>query len=42
MSKYGSVHFFSEALMENIEVENNTIAGIIDVASREFAFRLKI
>ena len=42
MSKEGSVHFFSEALMENIEAENNTVAGIIDVPSGEFAFRVKI
>ena len=41
-SKEGSVHFFSEAPMENIEAENNTVAGIIDVASGEFAFRVKI
>ena len=42
MSKDGNVHFFSEALIENIEAENNTVAGIIDVASGEFAFRVKI
>ena len=42
ISKNGSVHFFSEAPMENIEAENNTVAGIIDVASGEFAFRVKI
>ena len=41
-SKNGSVHFFSEAPMENIEAENKTVAGIIDVASGEFAFRVKI
>ena len=28
ISKNGSVHFFSEAPMENIEAENNTVAGI--------------
>ena len=42
MSKEGSVHFFSEAPMENIEAENNTVAGIIDVASGEFAFRKRL
>ena len=42
MSKEGSVHFFSEAPMENIEAENNTVAGIIDVANGEYAFRVKI
>ena len=42
MSKEGSIHFFSEAPMENIEAENNTVAGIIDVASGEYAFRVKI
>ena len=42
MSNEGSVHFFSEAPMENIEAENKTVAGIIDVASGEFAFRVKI
>ena len=42
MSKEGSVNFFSEAPIENIEAENNSVAGIIDVASGEFAFRVKI
>ena len=28
--------------MENIEAENNTVAGIIDVACGEYAFRVKI
>lgn len=42
MSKEGSVHFFSQAPIENIEAENNTVAGIIDVANGEYAFRVKI
>ena len=42
MSKEGSIHFFSEVSMENIEAENNTVAGIIDFASGEYAFHVKI
>mgnify|MGYP003975198315 CR=1 FL=1 len=42
LSKEGYVRFFSEAPMENIEAENHQVAGVIDLRSGEFAFRLKI
>jgi hypothetical protein len=42
LSKEGYVRFFSEAPMENIEAENHQVAGVIDLPSGEFAFRLKI
>lgn len=42
MSKEGYVHFFSEAPMENIEAENNKVAGVIDAATGEFAFKVPI
>lgn len=42
MSKEGYVHFFSEAPMENIEAENKKVAGVVDVASGAFAFKVSI
>tara|TARA_B100001115_G_C15832920_1_gene416023 strand:- start:821 stop:1039 length:219 start_codon:yes stop_codon:yes gene_type:complete len=40
MSKKVRVHFFSQAPMENIDAENNTVVDIIDVASGEHVFRV--
>lgn len=42
LGKEGYVRFFSEAPMENIEAENHQVAGVIDMRTGEFAFRLKI
>lgn len=42
LGKEGYVRFFSEAPMENIEAKNHQVAGVIDMRTGEFAFRLKI
>ena len=38
----GSVSFFSEAPIENIEAVNNEVSAIVDSQTGGFAFRLKI
>lgn len=38
----GSVRFFSEALIENIEATNSEVKGIVDVPTSEFAFVVPI
>ncbi len=42
MSKEGEVQFFSETPLENIEAINESVAGVVNLESGEFAFRLKI
>jgi hypothetical protein len=42
LSKDGDVKFFSETPLENIEALNKSVAGVINLSTGEFAFRLKI